>query len=52
MSKIGKDVLYLLGYLTEDQWKDAFRTEHLNRATLKKYKEAVEDEFDIKIDLK
>lgn len=49
MSKIGTEVIYLLGFLTEAQWIDAYNTEHLKKATLDKYRKAVEDTYDIKL---
>jgi len=51
MSKIGVEVIYLMGYLTEAQWKDAYKMNNLNAKTLDKYREAVEHYYDMEIDI-
>ena len=39
--KLDEDVLYLLGYLTENQWKDAIKY----KKYFKEYKEEVEKHY-------
>jgi hypothetical protein len=47
-----KELLWLLGYLNEDQWKDAFKQKELGLNELTKYKNAVEDFYQMTINTK
>ena len=45
-------LIWLLGYLTEDQWKDAYDSNELSKASLNMYRKAVEKQYGITFDVK
>lgn len=46
------ECIHLLGYLTEEQWNDAFNYDHLENGDLHDLKQIVEERYNMKINTK
>lgn len=45
--ELNEETLHMLGYLTEEKWKDAFRNDDLNKDILKELLQAVDKRYNM-----